>query len=80
MFFSSDRGGEFLSVKLQQYLKREQILHQLAPARTPQYNAISERANRTIGEMSQALRIYANLPYSYWGYARKYVASKLHLK
>jgi hypothetical protein len=74
MLFSSDRGGEFLSVKLQQYLKREGILHQLAPARTPQHNAISERANRTIGEMSQALRIYANLPYSYWGYARKYAA------
>ena len=74
LFFSSDKGGECINRQLQQYFDREGIRHQTAPARTSEYNGIAERANRTIGEMAQALRIYASLPPAFWGYARKCAA------
>ena len=73
-FFSTDKGGEFLNKILRDYFSTSGIQHQTAPAHTSQYNAIAERANRTIGEMAEALRIYAHLAPRFWGYARKHAA------
>ena len=46
----------------------------IGPAGTPQYFSNVERANRTIGEMAEAMRKYSNMPDNPWGYARKYAA------
>jgi len=73
-FFSTDKGGAFFNAMLRNYFLQSGIQHQTAPAHTSKYNAIAERANRTISEMAESMRIYASLPPTYWGYARKHAA------
>ena len=73
-FFSTDKGGEFFNKILKEYFDQNGVQHQTAPAHTSRYNAMAERANRTIGEMAEALRIYAGLSGSFWGYSRKHAA------
>ena len=41
----SDRGGEYLSLELDDHLKECGILSQLTPPGTPQWNGVSERRN-----------------------------------
>jgi hypothetical protein len=72
--FVSDQGGEYTSATFQKYLRTNGIRHLMGPANTPQYNAVAERANRTIGEMAECLRKSAGLPESHWGYARETAA------
>ena len=53
--FVSDQGGEYMGRDFQNFLKQHGTRHVMAPAYTPQHNTIVERANRTIGEMSECL-------------------------
>ena len=41
----SDRGGEYLSQEFDDYLKECEILSQLTPPGTPQWNGVFERRN-----------------------------------
>ena len=41
----SDRGGEYLSLEFDAYLKECGIVSQLTPPCTPQWNDVSERRN-----------------------------------
>jgi transposase InsO family protein len=43
MILLSDQGGEYLSYNFQHYLKKNEILSQCTPPRTPQHNEVSER-------------------------------------
>ena len=39
------------------------------PPRTPQYNGVSERHNRTLLDMVQSMMSLTDLPLSFWSYA-----------
>lgn len=51
----SDNGVQFSSKEFKDYLSSKEIKHILIPTYSPQSNGITERLNRTIGEV---LRLY----------------------
>ena len=51
----SDQGGEYLSLEFDEYLKECGIVSQLTPPRTPQWNGVSERRNRTLLDMVRSM-------------------------
>ena len=61
----SDRGGEYLSQELIDYLKLYGIVSQLTPPRTPEWNGVSERINRTLMDMVRLMVSHARLPMSF---------------
>ena len=65
----SDRGGEYLSLEFQSYLRDCGIVSQLTPPGTPQHNGVSERRNRTLLDMVRSMMAHTSLPTSFWGYA-----------
>jgi hypothetical protein len=68
-FLSSDRGGEFFSNELKEFLRSKGIQHQSAPGYTPEFNAIQERMNRTLVEMALSMLFQAALALCCWGLA-----------
>lgn len=65
----SNRGGEYTGEAFQQFLKDHHITFSPSPPRTPEYNGVAERFNRTIVEMTRAMLIDASLPKTFWGEA-----------
>ena len=65
----SDRGGEYLSQEFTDYLRECGIVSQMTPPRTPQWNGVSERRNRTLLDMVRSMMSQVTLPISFWGYA-----------
>ncbi|KAL2247900.1 UNVERIFIED_CONTAM: Retrovirus-related Pol polyprotein from transposon TNT 1-94 [Sesamum indicum] len=57
----SDRGGEYLSGELIDYLKENGILSQWTPPEMPQLNGVAERRNRTLFDMGHTLETAAKL-------------------
>ena len=74
----SDRGGEYLSQEFIDYLKECGIISQLTPPRTPEWNGVSERRNRTLMDMVRSMMSHASLPMSFWGYALETAAYTLN--
>ena len=70
--FRSDRGGEFMSNEIQNFLKQRGISFECTVANTPQQNGISERKNRTLVEAIRTILISKNLPHCLWGEALHY--------
>ncbi|KAA0040448.1 gag/pol protein [Cucumis melo var. makuwa] len=60
--FLSDRGGEYMDLKFQNYLMECRIVSQLSAPGTPQQNGVSERRNRTLLDMVWSMMSYAHLP------------------
>ncbi|KAA0034863.1 gag/pol protein [Cucumis melo var. makuwa] len=67
--FRSDRGGEYMDLKFQNYLMECEIVSQLSAPGTPQQNGVLERRNRTLLDMVWSMMSYAHLPNSFRGYA-----------
>ncbi len=65
----SDRGGEFMSTEMQEYLKEKGIIHELSTPYIHQQNGKVERMNRTLWEKSEAIRLHASCPNSWWNFA-----------
>jgi hypothetical protein len=65
----SDRGGEYTSHELTQFLRAEGIKAQLTVPYTPQQNGCSERKNRYLVEMARSMLIDSKLSTKYWGEA-----------
>ena len=61
----SDRGGKYLSHEFYNYLRDCGIVSQLSPPRTPQFNGVAERRNRTLLDMVQSMMSRATLPISF---------------
>ena len=74
----SDQGGEYLSQNFDDHLKDCGIVSQLNPPRTPQWNGVSERRNRTFLDMVRSMMSRTDLPISFWGYALQTVVFLLH--
>jgi transposase InsO family protein len=60
--FRMDRDGEYLSGKFRGYLKAHEIVSQLTPPGTPQWNSISERRNKTLLDMYHFIMSKTELP------------------
>lgn len=70
--YRTDRGGEFISSDLQNYLSSKGILFECTVPNTPQQNGISERKNRTLVEAIRTILAAKNLPHYLWGEALHY--------
>ncbi|TYK27941.1 gag/pol protein [Cucumis melo var. makuwa] len=64
----SDRGGEYMDLRFQDYMIEHGIQSQLSAPGTPQQNGVSERRNRTLLDMVRSMMSYAQLSSSFWGY------------
>ena len=67
--FRSDNGGEYMSKKFDELLKKEDIARQTSAPYTPQQNGVAERANRTIVEMARSMLHAQNLKLDLWAEA-----------
>lgn len=65
--FRSDRGGEYLSHQVSDYLETRGIERQLTAPYSPQQNGVAERKNRYLLEATRIMLIEAELPKKYWG-------------
>ncbi|KAL0403952.1 UNVERIFIED_CONTAM: Retrovirus-related Pol polyprotein from transposon TNT 1-94 [Sesamum radiatum] len=74
-----DRGGEYLSRELLDYLKENGILSQWTPPGMPQLNGVSIRRNRILLDMVQSMMSFTELPLSFWGYALETAAKLLNM-
>ena len=72
----SDRGGEYISSDLRNFLSDNGVEHQMTVPHTPQQNGRAERFNRTLLEKSEAMRQHACLPPFFWQDA---VETSLHI-
>lgn len=67
--FRTDRGTEYMSNKVQRYLKSNGIQYQCTVAYSPQQNGIAERKNRTLMESCRAMLSESGMPKRYWAEA-----------
>ncbi|KAA0048708.1 gag/pol protein [Cucumis melo var. makuwa] len=65
----SNRGGEYMDLRFQDYMIEHEIQSQLSAPGTPQQNGVSEKRNRTLLDMVRSMMSYTQLPSSFWGYA-----------
>ncbi|TYK11979.1 gag/pol protein [Cucumis melo var. makuwa] len=65
----SDRVGEYMDLRFQDYMIENGIQFQLSAPGTPQQNGVSERRNRTLLDIVRSMMSYAQLASSFWGYA-----------
>lgn len=65
----SDRGGEYTSDNLRNFLKGEGIKMELTVPYTPEQNGCAERKNRYLVEMVRCMLTDSGLPNKYWGEA-----------
>jgi hypothetical protein len=62
-------GGKYLSLEFSNHQKQYEIVPQLTPHVTPQWNDVSERRNQTLLDMVRSMMNQTDLPLSFWGYA-----------
>ncbi|GBO23892.1 Retrovirus-related Pol polyprotein from transposon TNT 1-94 [Araneus ventricosus] len=64
-FLQSDRGGEYIGEKFDDYLKELGIQRRLTVKNTPEQNGIAERKNRTLLDIAKCSLIQSKLPLSF---------------
>ena len=65
----SDNGGEYTSHALEEYLKKNGIVHQFTVSKNPEQNGVAERNNRTLVEMVRSMLSESKLGKCYWAEA-----------
>ena len=75
-YVCTDHGGEFTSSKFEDFLKNQGIMHQKSTAHIHQQNGRAERANQTILYKSEAMRLEASCPKSWWEFS---IETAVHL-
>ncbi|GBM32129.1 Retrovirus-related Pol polyprotein from transposon TNT 1-94 [Araneus ventricosus] len=68
-FLQSDRGGECIGEKFDDYLKELGIQRRLTVKNTPEQNGIAERETRTLLDIARYSLIQSKLPLSFWAVA-----------
>ena len=61
----TDSGGEYMSTKIQQFLKSQRTVHQTTCVGTPQQNGVVEQKKRHLLEVVQASLIQVCMSLSY---------------
>lgn len=69
----TDRGEEYFSNSLHEYLRAEGNQFQCTVGYAPQQNGISERKNRTLMEGAHTVLAESNVPKFFWNEAVRYV-------
>ena len=64
-----DKGGEYMSNEMAQYLREHGIQREHTVRATPQQNGAAERGNRVMAEGVTCMLSEAKLPPSFWGEA-----------
>jgi hypothetical protein len=77
-FLRFGRGGDYLRLEFSDHLKQCGIIPQLNPPRTPQWNGMSERRNRTLLDMVRSMMSQTNSLLSFWGYTLETTAFTLN--
>ena len=62
----SDNGGEYTSKRFEEYLKSEEVSHELTVPKTLQQSGVAERLNRTLVKMTQSMLVRGNLRHKFW--------------
>jgi hypothetical protein len=62
-----DKGGEYMSKEMDDFLKAHGIAREHTTTATPQQNGVAERSNRIFDEGITSLLNEAHLPGSFWG-------------
>lgn len=62
----TNKGGEYLSHELDDFLSSRGIVHQCTTPYTPQQNGVEERKNRTLMEMARCMLKGKSLPNKFW--------------
>nr|GEV57537.1 integrase, catalytic region, zinc finger, CCHC-type, peptidase aspartic, catalytic [Tanacetum cinerariifolium] len=62
-------GTEFVNQTLRDYYEEVGISHETSVARSPRYNGVVERCNRTLIEAARTMLIYAQAPLFLWAAA-----------
>ena len=65
----SDRGGEYISSELEDWLQLHGIKHNKTAAHSPHQNGVAEWYNRTLVESAHTSLIHASLPSNMWAEA-----------
>ncbi|KAH9107492.1 hypothetical protein AeMF1_017171 [Aphanomyces euteiches] len=65
----SDGGGEYVSEKLEGYLRSCGIHHEVSTPNRQWQNGTAERMNRTLVEMARTMLLHANAPKHWWAEA-----------
>ena len=73
----TDRGGEYLNDKMEEFLRKKGIYHEKTAADSPETNGTAERMNRTLTEMARAWMIDSGLDGKFWLEAVKH-ATLIH--
>jgi transposase InsO family protein len=76
--FRTDQDGEYLSGEFMGYLNTHEIVTQLTPPGTPQWNDIFERRNRTLLDMIHFMMSNVELSCSFWGFSLETVVFMLN--
>ncbi|MBW0468623.1 hypothetical protein O181_008338 [Austropuccinia psidii MF-1] len=78
-YFHTDRGGEFNSQSLVNFLTRQGIYLERGPPELPQTNGVAERFNQTLLSKMRCLLGQSNVPVSYWDEATAHASLLLSL-
>jgi hypothetical protein len=62
-----DKGGEYMSREMDQFLKAHGIMREHTTRGTPQQNGVAERTNRILDEGITSILHESQLPGSFWG-------------
>jgi len=65
----TDNGGEYTSIKFEEFLKSEGVRHECTIPKTPEQNGVAERLNRTLVETVRSMLIDSKLPHKFWAEA-----------
>ena len=60
-----DRGGEYDSSMLNAYCENHGIIHEVTPPYSPESNGVTERKNKTLKEMVNAMLISSRAPLNF---------------
>jgi hypothetical protein len=64
-----DGGGEYVSDKFKEYLKKHGIIQIITPPNTPQWNGVAERFNRVIMDKARCMMKGRSVDKQFWGEA-----------
>ena len=65
----TDNGGEYTSMKFEEFLKSEGVHDECTIPKTPEQNGVAERLNRTLVETVCSMLIDSKLPHKFWAEA-----------
>ncbi|MBW0511845.1 hypothetical protein O181_051560 [Austropuccinia psidii MF-1] len=78
-YLHTDRGGEFSSQSLIDFLISQEISLERGPPESPQTNGVAERFNQTLLSKRRCLLGQSNIPVSYWDEATVHAYLLLNL-